>query len=548
MQKLPFSLYPQKMERISSSEVKASNFSIAKEFGRFMASTLGPQSAQKVIIGSDFQHYTLSSDGKTILQRFDLAEFKAIHPVAQLMVELAKTTDDEVGDGTTSSVVIAGELLRRAEKLIDEGLHPAIVAEGYKKATKKAIELMEDLAVSVNNDEMLEKVAKTAIDTKYMSSHLKRNKETESLANVVVSAIHMVADEDGRADPDYIHVVKKSGGDIYDTMVFPGFIVEKEMVHPSMPKYLEDAKIALLDAPLTVKRYDGLFGDISNCNLKMEGLDQYKSQKNQEREVLDKMIEKITATGANVIISRKIIDERLGSSLADKGIIAIPAIPTKEDLNRLSKTCGANIISDIGAISSEDLGFADSIREERHADRSIFILISIKDANSATVILRGGIAHARSDISRAIHDALHTTANAYNNKILPGGGATEMYIAEKLRRYALTIKTKQQLSINAFAEALEIIPKTLAKNSGQDPISVNIDLRKEHADGNNFIGLDTIKRSVIDTVKEGIIEPLITKKQVYKGASETAQLILLSDDIIYGNVIEERIEEKVHGG
>ena len=550
MQKLPLNLYAEKMKKISKEESKASNFSVAKEFADFIASTLGPQSGQKVIIGSDFQHYILSSDGKTILQRFDLAEFKANHPVAQLMVELAKSTDDEVGDGTTSSVVLAGALLLKAENLIDQGLHPNIVSEGYKKATLKAIEFMESLAIPVKNDDMLRKVARTSIDTKYMLLGSEKKEEREKLAEVVLSAIHKVSEEKNgeiTVNPDNVHMVKKSGEDLFETSLFSGFIAEKEALHPSMPKYLENVKVAVLDVPLTVKRYDGLFGDLSECNVKMKSIGQYKSQKGDEKSILYDMVDKITDMGVKLIISRKLMDERIGKPLADKGVVAIQAIPTKEDLNRVSKACRAKIVSDIDQMKPEDLGFADSVRQKRYADRTTHIYIETKKANSATVFLRGGIAHALSDISRAVHDSLHSTANAYNNKILPGGGATEMYVSAQLKKYALTIKTKKQLAVNAFAESLEVIPRTLAKNCGADPISIITDLRKEHTLGNKYYGFDTIQRKIVDMVDNGIVESLITKKQIFKGANETSKIIMLSDDIIYGNVLEGRIEEKTHG-
>lgn len=550
MQKLPLNLYPEKMRKISHDESKASNFSVAKELACFMASTLGPQSAQKVIVGSDFQHYILTSDGKTILQRFELAEFKARHPVAQLMVELAKSTDDEVGDGTTSSVILAGALLTKAERLIDLGLHPNIVSEGYKKATLKSIEIMEALAIPVKNDDMLRKVARTSIDTKYMLSGTKKQKESKSLADVVLSAVHKVEESKNgeiTANPDNVHIVKMGGEDIFDTLLFSGFIVEKEALHPSMPKYLEDVTVALLDVPLTVKRYDGLFGEISNCGVEMDSVKQYKSQKDDEKSVLYDTVNKITDLGAGLIVSRKLMDESIGKMLSDKGIIAIQAIPTKEDLNLLSRACGAKIISDIEQMTKDDLGFADSVRQKRYPNRTVHVFIETKKANSATILLRGGIAHALSDIARAVHDSLHTTANAYNSKILPGGGATEMYISAQLKKYALSIKTKKQLAVKAYAEALEVIPQTLAKNCGIDPISAITDLRKDHALGNKYRGFDTIQKKIVNMVDNGIVESLVTKKQIFKGADETSRIIMLSDDIIYGNVLEGRIEEKTHG-
>lgn len=521
------------MESLRGDESRISKFSAAREIADYMKMTLGPNSLQKVIMLSDAS-FILTSDGKTILQRFDLQEFRAKHPVAQLFVELCKTMDYEMGDGTTSAVVLAGELLKNAERLIDEGLNPIIIDDGYKKATRVAIELIESIALTADDD-MVRRAARTAFCTKYVS---------DDIPDVVVDAVRMT-EENGKVDPEMVHVVKKAGEDMSSTKLFNGFIIEKEILHASMPKRIEDARVAVLDIPITVKRYDGLFGDApgGQCTVRIDDVGQRSVQRENEDAIIGKIIGKIEEVGANFVVSRKRVDVRIGKRFADAGIAVVHYLPTKEDLEKLSKACGARIISDIDSLREEDLGFASLVEERRYADRTVHIFVETKNARSATVLIRG-VQRILTDLSRAVHDAVWSTANVINGKIIPGGGATEMFLSMELRRYALSVKTKKQLAINAFADALEVIPRTLAKNCGLDPISAILELRKVHREGKLYHGIDSITKRITDVLEEGIIEPSETKIRILKGSSETSRTIILSDDIVHGEVLQERIEEE----
>jgi chaperonin GroEL (HSP60 family) len=442
--------------------------------------------------------------------------------------------DYETGDGTTSAVILAGELVKNAGRLIEDGLHPTIIDDGYRMGMKKAISLMEELAITTDED-TLRNTAKTAFCTKYSS---------KDLPDIIVDAV-LMTEEEGEAHPERVHTVKKKGGDIYDTYLFPGFIIEKEMLHPSMPKEIEDAKIALLDVPLTVKRYEGLFGEYGTpqqCNVCIDDVNQRNIQKEGENSILWRMIRRIMDTGANFIVSRKVIDERVGKRLADAGISAVECLPTKEDLDKFSLACGAKIITDVDRIESKDLGFAELVKEEIYADRSVFTFVSTQNAKSATIVMEG-MQRTMSDLDRAIRDAVWTSSNAFNDRILPGGGATEMYISGRIKKMALSIRSKKQLALFAFADALEIIPKTLARNCGKDQISMILALRKAHSEGDAYRGVNSHVREMRNVIEDGIVEPLKTKEEMYKEATETARTVLLSDDIIYGEVIEERIEE-----
>ncbi|MHC1585899.1 MAG: thermosome subunit alpha [Candidatus Syntropharchaeia archaeon] len=536
--KLPLDVLQGEPRFLSQEELRMSNFTVAKELSDFFSSILGPKSLQKMIVEQDSFAYIITSDGKTVLQRFDLAQFKAKHPVAVLFRELSKTQDYDLGDGTTSAIILAGELLDKAGKLISSGVHPNIVAEGYKMAYEKCIQICDELSHPVD-DEILLKVAETAIDTKY-TAFLK-----EKLARYVVDAIKRVSREGGRVDPDDVHIEKKGGEEVPSTVLYPGFIIEAKFVHPHMPKRMEDVKIALIDVPLTVKPREGLFSEISHYNVKIDDADDIKTHIEQEKKVLMGFFEKIKESGANVVISRKSIDRRLYSVFASQEMIAIQHLPTRWDLEKLRRAIGAKIVSDINSISPDDLGHAELIEEKKYPDRSTYVFIKTPDARTATIFLRGGAWHVISESARAVDDALHAVACAINDRILPGGGAIEIQMAQILKKYAYSEKTKRQLAILAFAEALESIPKILARNSGKDPILVLLDLRSRHSTGRTNDGFDANEKKIVDAMEKKIVDPLEMKKGIIKGAYETAQIILRSDDIIYGEVMQSRIEKEI---
>ncbi len=538
--KMPLDILQGEAEKSAGEDMQTSIFAVAKEFSDFMASTLGPQSLHKMIVEQDRWAYIVTSDGETILQRFDLMQFKAKHPVARLMVELSKAQDYDLGDGTTSTVVLAGHLLKEAEKLVLMGLHPNTIAQGYKVALKQALVYAKELASPTTRDNLL-RVAMTALDTKYTSV------SKEQLSKMVVEAIMRVSnDGKERADPKDVHLVRRKGTGVLHSTLYHGFIVEKKMLDDSMPERMENAKVAVIDVPLTVKRYAGIFGDNPLHEVEIKDVDGLKAHREEEKAILMDMFVKLRDVGADCVISRKLIDHRIGRWMAKEGIIGIQAIPTKDDLKRLSKAVGARIISDLETIREEDLGFADSIEEKRYPDKETLIFIRNKHANTVTILLRGGAHHVISEVERGMKDAIHATSNALNGGwILPAGGACEVAIAERLRRYALTLSDKRQLAVQAFADALEGIPRTLITNSGMDQVKILMDLRRTQREKGPSYGFDANIREIRDMMEAGIIEPLSLKESVYKGAFETADTLLRSESVIYGRVFESRIKNEL---
>ncbi len=534
---MPLDILQGEAEKSDGEDMQMSIFAVAKEFSDFMASTLGPQSLQKMIVEQDRWAYIITSDGETILQRFDLMQFKAKHPVARLMVELSKAQDYDLGDGTTSTVVLAGRLLWEAEKLVLMGLHPNTIAEGYKIALKASLDYASKIA-SPTTEEDLYKVAMTALDTKYTTV------SKAPLSRMVVDAIMEVSDGGKkRADPKDIHIVKRKGTGVFNSKLYHGFLVEKAMHNESMPKRLEGVKIAVIDVPLNVKRYAGIFGDNPMYEVEIKNVEGLKEHREEERKILRDMFDIIRGVGADCILSRKLIDPKVGKWMAGEGIIGVQGIPSKEDLKRLAKAVGANIISDLDTMTADDLGFADLIEEKNYADKETLIFIKNKNSNTVTIFLRGGAHHVLSEVERAMKDAVHSASSALNDgMVLPAGGATEVYIAERLRKDALKLGDKRQLAIQAFADALEGIPRTLIKNSGMDQTKLLMDLRRTQREAGHRYGFDANIREIRDMVEEGILEPLSLKGSIYKGASETANILLRSESIISGMVFDSRIE------
>ncbi|HEX58930.1 MAG TPA: thermosome subunit [Methanomicrobia archaeon] len=535
--KLPLKVLQGKPERLHDEELRESSFAVAKELSDFLASTLGPQSLQKMIVEDEGRNFIISSDGKTIMQRFDLMQFRAKHPVAVLFRELSKTQDYDVGDGTTTTVVLAGELLDEARKLVSMGLHPNIIADGYKMAVDKALEILEELAFEATDD-ILYKVARTAIDTKYLEV-------AEELSKIVVEAVKIISDGGKKeANPEDVHVARKGGKEAASTTLFRGIILEKSFLHEDMPKRVENVRVAVIDAPLTVKPEEGMFASHYLYSTRAKSLEDVLLQAEYEREILREKVKRIKDAGADVIISRRLIDKRLVKTLLGLNMVAIQAVPTGQILERIAKAVNARIVTNISEISEDDLGYAEYIEEVKFPDKSTFVFIKGTNPKSVTIFLRGGAQHTLSDFARAVNDGLHAVAKALNKKVLPGGGAVEVELALRLRKFAMSDATKRQLAISAFADALEVIPKTLARNSGRDPLSILLELRKEHANGNLNYGYDARAREIRDVVEAGILESLRLKEMVIKGAYEAALIVLRSDDILYGDVLRARIEEE----
>jgi len=495
------------------------NIMAARIVAEAVRSSLGPKGMDKMLVDS-FGDVTITSDGHTILKEMDIQ-----HPAAKMMVEVAKTQDDEVGDGTTTAVVIAGELLDKAEELLDKNIHPTIIIDGYRKAAEKALETLEKIAVPVDplDKEVLKKVARTSMASKFVAEH------RETLAEIVASAILQTARKikgQYKVDIDDIMVEKKPGEALTDTKLINGIVLDKEVVHPGMPKRVENAKIALLDCPLEVEKTE------YDAKIHIETPEQMDAFLREEEAMLREMVEKIAATGANVVICQKGIDDVAQHFLARKGILAVRRVK-KSDLEKLSKATGGRIVTNLDDLTSEDLGHAELVEERKVGDDKMVFIEGCKNPRSVAILIRGGSERIVDEAERSIHDALCVARDVVEEpKILAGGGAPELEVARALREYAETLPGKEQLAVRAFAEAIEAVPTVLAENAGLDPIDILSELRALHEKGETWMGVGVLEGEIKDMWKLEVLEPLSVKKQVIKSATEAATMILKIDDVI----------------
>jgi thermosome len=482
-------------------------------------SSLGPKGMDKMLVDS-FGDVTITSDGRTVLDEMDIQ-----HPAAKMMVEVAKTQDDEVGDGTTTAVIIAGGLLAKAEDLITKNVHPTVIIDGYRKAAEKALKTLEKIAMKVGptEKEALKKVATTSMASKLVAEH------KEYLADLAASAILHVAEKVGnqyRADVDDIMVEKKPGESLTDTKLIQGIVVDKEVVHPGMPKRVEKAKIALLDTPLEIEKTE------FDAKINIESPEQMEAFLQQEENMLKEMVEKIAKTGANVVICQKGIDDMAQHFLARKKILAVRRVK-KSDMEKLTKATGGKIITNLDDVSKADLGFAKLVEERKIGDDKMTFIEGCKNPRSVAILIRGGTERIVDEAERSIHDALCVARDVVEEpKILAGGGAPEVEVANVLREYAQTLPGKEQLAVMSYAEALESVPETLAENAGLDPIDILSELRARHEKGQTWAGVDVNEGKVNDMNKASVFEPLAVKKQIIKSATEAATMILKIDDVI----------------
>jgi thermosome len=468
-----------------------------------------------------FGDVTITSDGRTILDEMDVQ-----HPAAKMLVEVAKTQDKEAGDGTTSAVIIAGELLSRAEALIDKGIHPTVIIDGYRKAADKALETLEKIALPVDlkSQTYLLKAAATSMGSKIVAEY------KDYLADIAVKAMLAVAEKQGdgtfRADVDDVKVEKKTGESLKDTSLIYGIVLDKEIVHSGMPKRLEKAKIALLDASLENEKPE------MDAKISIESPEQIELFLKEEETMLKDMVEKILASGANVVICQKGIDDLAQHYLARKGVIAIRRAK-KSDMEKLARATGAKIVSNINALSPSDLGYAALVEERKTGEDKMTYVEGCKNPKSVTILIRGGTQRMTAEAERSIHDALCVVKDLVEEpKIVAGGSAPEMEMASVLKKYAQTVKGREQLAITTFAESLEAIAETLAENAGLDPVDVLSELRTRHEKGETWAGIDVLAGKVEDMTKINVYEPLAVKKQIIKSANEAASLILKIDDVI----------------
>lgn len=507
--------------RSRGREAQHNNITAAKVIAESVKSALGPKGMDKMLV-DNFGDVTVTSDGRTILDEMDVQ-----HPAAKMLVEVAKTQDNEAGDGTTSAVIIAGDLLGRAEELIDKNIHPTIIIDGYKKASEKALETLEKIAVPMDLEKSKDYLKKTAVTS--MASKLVAEYK-EYLAEMVIKAMLEVADKqpDGtyKADVDDVKVETKTGESLGDTKLVKGIVIDKEVVHSGMPKRVEKAKIALIDASLENEKPE------FDSKLNIETPAQISAFLEQEEEMLRVMVEKIAATGANVVICQKGIDDMAQHFLAKKGILTIRRAK-KSDMEKLARAVGGKIVSDLNDMSSKDLGYAALVEERKIGDDKMTFVEGCKNPKAVTILIRGGTERLNKEAERSIHDALCVIRDLIQDpKIVAGGGAPEMEMSNTLKKFAQTLPGREQLAILVFAEALESIPVTLSENAGLDPINILSELRSRHEKGETWAGIEVNSGKVQDMTKADVYEPVAVKRQIIKSAYEAASLILKIDDVI----------------
>jgi thermosome len=505
--------------RSRGREALRNNIMAARVIAEAVKSALGPKGMDKMLVDS-MGDVTITSDGRTILDEMDVE-----HPAAKMMVEVAKTQDDEVGDGTTTSVILAGELLGKAEDLINKNVHPTVIIDGYRKAADKALEMLEKIAITIEPKDKgyLKKVAMTSMASKLVAEN------REKLAEIVVEAVLDVAEKVGdeiRVDLDDIMVEKKMGESITDTKLIKGIILDKEGVHPGMPKRVENAKIALLDTALEVEKTE------FDAKITIETPEQIESFLKEEENMLREMVDKIAKSGANVLVCQKGIDDMVQHFLARKGVLAIRRAK-KSDMEKLAKATGGKVVTNLNDLTKKDLGKAALVEERKIGDDKMTFVEGCKNPLSVAILIRGGTERFVDEAERSIHDALCVVRDVVQEpKILAGGGAPEMEIARTLRDYAKSLPGREQLAVQRYAEAIEIVPLTLGENAGLDPIDILTELRARHEKGEKWAGVDVFEGKVKDMESLEVYEPLVVKKQLIKSATEAATMILKIDDVI----------------
>ncbi len=516
---VPVLILKEGSSRSRGREAQHTNIMAAKIVAETVKSALGPKGMDKMLVDS-FGDVTITSDGRTILDEMDIQ-----HPAAKMMVEVSKTQDNEAGDGTTTAVVLAGELLSKAEELIGKNIHPTIIIDGYKKAAEKALEVLEKIAIPAESEteEYLKKAAMTSMASKLVAEH------REYLADLAVKAILAVAEKENgkyKVDVDDVKVEKKPGESLKDTKLIQGIVLDKEVVHSGMPKRVENAKIALLDTSLEIEKTE------FDAKINIESPEQMDAFLKQEEEMLKEMVEKIAATGANVVLCQKGIDDMAQHFLARKGILAVRRIK-KSDMEKLAKATGGKVITSMDDMTSEDLGYASLVEERKIGDDKMTFVEGCKHPRAVTILIRGGTERIVDEAERSLHDALCVVRDIVEEpKVLAGGGAPELEVSKMLKKYAETLPGREQLAVKSFAEALEAVPLTLTENAGLDPIDILSELRARHEKGETWTGIEVHSGKVQDMAGAGVFEPLAVKKQIIKSATEAASMILKIDDVI----------------
>ena len=507
-------------KREKGKDAQFNNIAAARAISDAVRSSLGPRGMDKMLVDS-MGDVVITNDGVTILKEMDVQ-----HPAAKMLVEVAKTQDAEVGDGTTTSVILAGELLKKATDLIDANVHPTIIASGYRLANDKAQEVLNNVAMKVTLDdtETLKLIAQAAMNSKQV------NNAKEYFSNMVVDAVRTVVDKDKEGnnvvDLKNIQTVKKAGAKMEESYIVKGLIIDKEPVQPNMPKAVKDAKIALIDAAFEVKKTE------IDAKIQITDPSQLAGFIAEEENMLKEMVMKVKASGANVVFCQKGIDDLAQHFFAKEGIYACRRVK-KSDMERLGRSTGANIVNKIAEIDASDLGYAETVELKKVEDEEMTFITGVKEPKTVSVLVRGGTNHVADEVERSLVDAWSVVKVAIEDGMMvTGGGSTAMEIAMQLRDYAASVGGREQIAIEAYASAMEIIPSTLAENAGLDPIDIVIEMRKQHKAGKKYAGLNPFTGKVEDMMALNVIEPHRIGKQAINSATDAAVMILRIDDVI----------------
>nr|1A6D_A Chain A, THERMOSOME (ALPHA SUBUNIT) [Thermoplasma acidophilum]1A6E_A Chain A, THERMOSOME (ALPHA SUBUNIT) [Thermoplasma acidophilum] len=514
---VPILVLKEGTQREQGKNAQRNNIEAAKAIADAVRTTLGPKGMDKMLVDS-IGDIIISNDGATILKEMDVE-----HPTAKMIVEVSKAQDTAVGDGTTTAVVLSGELLKQAETLLDQGVHPTVISNGYRLAVNEARKIIDEIAEKSTDDATLRKIALTALSGKNTGL------SNDFLADLVVKAVNAVAEvRDGKTivDTANIKVDKKNGGSVNDTQFISGIVIDKEKVHSKMPDVVKNAKIALIDSALEIKK--------TEIEAKVQISDPSKIQDflNQETNTFKQMVEKIKKSGANVVLCQKGIDDVAQHYLAKEGIYAVRRVK-KSDMEKLAKATGAKIVTDLDDLTPSVLGEAETVEERKIGDDRMTFVMGCKNPKAVSILIRGGTDHVVSEVERALNDAIRVVAiTKEDGKFLWGGGAVEAELAMRLAKYANSVGGREQLAIEAFAKALEIIPRTLAENAGIDPINTLIKLKADDEKGRISVGVDLDNNGVGDMKAKGVVDPLRVKTHALESAVEVATMILRIDDVI----------------
>jgi len=507
-------------ERSRGRDARKSNMMAAQIIAEVLKTTLGPRGMDKMLIDS-LGDITITSDGATVLDEIDVQ-----HPAAKMMIEVAKTQDKEVGDGTTTAVLLAGELLKKASELLEDNIHPSIIISGYQKAAEKALETLEKVSkdVDMNDVETLMNISNTSIRSKAVSS------ARDHLSGIVIEAIKLIVEKrDGTviADVDNVQIVKKEGQSLAETELVHGIIVDKEVVHDGMPKKIKDAKIALLDAALEVKKTE------FDAEIRITSPDSIKAFLDQESDMLKRKVDQVVETGANVLFCQKGIDDMAQHYLAKAGVLSARRVK-KSDMEKLAKATGGKVVNNLADLKKTDLGACGVVEERKVGNDKMVFVEECKDPQAVAIFVRAGLERMIDEAERALNDALYVVSDvAETPKMVAGGGSIEMEMSKAVRGYAAQVGGREQLAIEAFADAMEIIPRTLAENAGLDILDTMVAMKAAHAKKNGaYMGVNVYGEGVIDMMGEGVVEPTVVKEQAIKSGIEVASMILRIDDVL----------------